>query len=132
MDEIDDAIIKILKIDSRRPFVDIANKLGVSEGTIRGRVKKMLKNGSLHFTIDYNKKLKAIVMVMTNAGVSTTKIANLIKNLGIKSVFEVSGQYDIVCFIESDEVGKINDTVERIRKINDITDTNTLIVLKND
>jgi DNA-binding Lrp family transcriptional regulator len=130
MDNLDEQILNLLKVNSRIPFVDIANKLNISEGTVRTRVKKLIKNNSLRFTIDYSKELKAIVMVSVAVGTPTTKVANLIRNLGIKSVYEVSGQHDIVCFIESDEIENINDTIEKIRKITDIVDTNTLIVLK--
>ena len=42
IDRLDDRIMEILKKDSRRPFVEIANELEVSEGTIRSRVKKLL------------------------------------------------------------------------------------------
>ncbi len=63
MDKIDEKILNLLKVNSRIPFVDIANKLGISEGTIRARVKKLIKSNSLRFTIDYSKELKAIVMV---------------------------------------------------------------------
>ena len=120
----------MLKVNSRLPFVDIANKLNISEGTVRARVKKLIKSNSLRFTIDYSKELKAIVMISVAVGTPTTKVANLIRNLGIKSIYEVSGQHDIVCFIESDEIENINDTIEKIRKITDIVDTNTLVVLK--
>ena len=130
MDKVDEKILNLLKVNSRIPFVDIANKLGISEGTVRARVKKLIKSNSLHFTIDYSKELKAIVMASVAVGTPTTKVANSIRMLGIKSVYEVSGQHDIVCFIESDEIENINDTIEKIRKITDIADTNTLIVLK--
>lgn len=120
----------MLKVNSRLPFVDIANKLNISEGTVRARVKKLIKSNSLRFTIDYSKELKAIVMISVAVGTPTTNVANLIRNLGIKSIYEVSGQHDIVCFIESDEIENINDTIEKIRKITDIVDTNTLVVLK--
>ena len=45
IDHLDDKIIEILKKDSRRPFVEIANELEVSEGTIRSRVKKLFEEG---------------------------------------------------------------------------------------
>ena len=130
MDNLDEQILDMLKVNSRLPFVDIANKLNISEGTVRARVKKLIKSNSLRFTIDYSKELKAIVMISVAVGTPTTNVANLIRNLGIKSIYEVSGQHDIVCFIESDEIENINDTIEKIRKITDIVDTNTLVVLK--
>ena len=45
IDNLDKRIITILKKDSRCPFVEIADKLGVSEGTIRSRVHRMVDEG---------------------------------------------------------------------------------------
>ena len=49
IDEINVAIIQHLK-DGRVPFKQIAEKLGVSEGTIRARVKKLQDEGVLEIT----------------------------------------------------------------------------------
>ncbi len=132
MDEIDAKIVKMLKENSRMSFVDVAKKLGVSEGTIRLRVKKLLANKELHFTIEDEKELRAIILVTTSTGAPTTKVANAIKALGIRTVYEVSGQFDIVCLIEAYDISAINDLIENIRGVNDVADTNSLIVLKND
>ncbi len=132
MDETDKTIIKLLRSNSRMPFVDIAKKLGVSEGTIRSRVKKLMNRDELHFTIDDGKDLKAIIMVATATGAPTTKVANSLRYLGIRTVYEVSGQFDIVCLIESHNISSINDMIERIRRLNGVVDTNTLMVLKED
>ena len=40
LDEIDEKIIEMLQEDSRKPFVEIAKELGVSDPTIHVRVKK--------------------------------------------------------------------------------------------
>ncbi len=130
MDSTDEKIVHMLKENSRAPFVEIAKKLGVSEGTIRARVKKLTKNGELKFTIEDEKELKAVVLIATSTGAPTTKVANAIRDLGISGVYEVSGQFDIVCFVSSHEMIKINNAIEKIRHVNDVADTNTLMVLK--
>ncbi len=130
MDKLDEQILNILKINSRITFVEIANRLNISEGAVRFRIKKMVDTDFLRFTIDYKREIKAIVMIKVAVKTPTTKIANLIKNFGINSVYEVSGKQDIICFIESNEIKNINSTVERIRKIPDIIDTDTFLVLK--
>ncbi len=43
MDEIDKKIIEILKEDSRTPFLKIAEMLGISEGAVRNRVKRLME-----------------------------------------------------------------------------------------
>lgn len=46
-DELNQQIIRLLQEDGRLPFKDIANKLSVSEGTIRNRVQWMKEAGML-------------------------------------------------------------------------------------
>ncbi|MCI0867571.1 MAG: AsnC family protein, partial [Chloroflexi bacterium] len=42
MDELDQRIMSLLQIDGRIPNAEIARKLGVSEGTVRRRVGRLL------------------------------------------------------------------------------------------
>ena len=48
MDELDLSILAALQTDGRRPFTDIAQNLGVSEGTVRNRVSKLIEQQVLH------------------------------------------------------------------------------------
>ena len=48
MDDLDLAILASLQTDGRRPFTDIAQELGVSEGTVRNRVSKLIDKKILH------------------------------------------------------------------------------------
>jgi len=45
MDDIDLEILKILKDDARVKYVDIAKKVGLTEGAVRRRIKKLLSEG---------------------------------------------------------------------------------------
>ncbi|HPP44559.1 MAG TPA: AsnC family transcriptional regulator, partial [Methanomassiliicoccaceae archaeon] len=91
----DEKIIEILKRDSRRPFVDIANQLKVSEGTIRSRVRKLVDEGIIQsFTIKTSSKnVKAIIEVKINVNINTSDVAaNIAKFDGVSEVFEVTGE----------------------------------------
>ncbi len=130
-DTTDDTIISLLKQDGRMPFVDIAKAIGLTEGAVRARVSKLRKNGSIRrFTVDTKDDVKAMVLIATSRSVSTTIVANAIKKLGIDKTYEISGNFDIVCLIESNSIEDVNSTVERIRALNGVTDTSTSLVLK--
>ena len=45
MNNVDQAIMAILQEDGRAPHVELARRLGVSEGTVRRRVAELLKGG---------------------------------------------------------------------------------------
>lgn len=48
MDKIDRAILDMLQRDGRKPFTEIAHTLGVSEGTVRNRVSRLVEDRVLH------------------------------------------------------------------------------------
>jgi len=47
LDETDRTIVACLQYDGRMPFTKIATELGLSEGTVRRRVKRMMDAGML-------------------------------------------------------------------------------------
>ncbi|WP_255496363.1 AsnC family transcriptional regulator, partial [Candidatus Nitrosotalea sp. FS] len=52
-DKTDDTIIEMLKKDSRQSFVEIGEKLGLSESAVRRRVKNLTDGGTIKkFTIE--------------------------------------------------------------------------------
>lgn len=66
IDALDRAVIMALEQDGRRPYREIARELGVSEGTVRGRVSKLIESESLKITaIGSPLKLGLDVMAIT-------------------------------------------------------------------
>jgi len=134
MDEVDKEILGILEENSRTPFLKIAKKIGVSEGTVRRRVNRLIENGSIRrFTILTApiEKIRAFILVDVVPEVPTPEISKKIQQVThVKEVYEVSGDYDIISFAKGDKVEEINDSVERIRRINGVSNTMTAIVLR--
>ncbi len=132
LDEIDNAIIRKLSGDSRTPFLSIAKELGVSEGTIRQRVAKLLKNDVIkRFTLELSTSTTAIVEIITSSSVPTQKISEKIKKLGVLKVYEVTGRFSIVAIIAADDFNKLNSVLESIRAIDGVIQTETFPVLKD-
>ncbi len=133
LDWIDEQIIDILKKDARTSFVEISERLGVSEGCIRQRVKKLVEKGIIKkFTIIVNdpRKIKAIVMVSTEAGSETEKIRKIIEKFpNVEWCCEVSGEYDIILMLSAKNIKELNEAVEKIRKINGVKTTYTNFVM---
>lgn len=133
IDHLDDKIIEILKKDSRRPFVEIANELEVSEGTIRSRVKKLFEEGIIQaFTIKTSSKnVKALVEVKIDVNVNTSEIADQIASFeGVSEVYEVTGEEDIVAIIDVTSSPQLNEIIERIRRFDNVESTRTRLILK--
>jgi Lrp/AsnC family transcriptional regulator for asnA, asnC and gidA len=133
IDHLDERIIEILKKDSRRAFVEIADELKVSEGTIRSRVRKLLEEGVIQsFTIKTSSKnVKAIIEVKIDVNVNTSEVAQSIAKFeGVSEVFEVTGEEDIVAIIDVTSSPQLNEIIERIRRFDNVQSTRTRLILK--
>ena len=133
-DKIDEKIIGYLKEDSRESFVDIGKKLKLSESAVRRRVKNLVDSKTISkFTIEIGEDnvTSAIVLVSVDSATDTSKVsAKLAKLEGVKTVYEITGQYDISVIIKAPSITEINAAIDELRKIPGVIDTNTVIILR--
>lgn len=134
LNSIDEKIIKILKNDSRKSFVEIANDIGMSESAVRRRVKNLQDIGVIkRFTLDmgYSNKTSAITLISVNSSADASTVSNHLLTLkGVEVVYEITGQYDIATVINAPTILEINSYIDEIRKIDGVSDTNTVIILR--
>lgn len=133
-DKIDEKIISYLKEDSRGSFVDIGKKLKLSESAVRRRVKNLVDGGTIKkFTLEMGEEnaTSAIVLVSVDSTTDTSKVSlKLAKLQGVKTVYEITGQYDITTIITAENIADINNSIDALRKIPGVVDTNTVIILR--
>jgi Lrp/AsnC family transcriptional regulator, regulator for asnA, asnC and gidA len=134
VDETDEKIIYILQADSRKAFVEIANEIGLSESAVRRRVKNLVDRMIIkRFTIELgaSDKTSAITLISVASTADTSAVSNQLMNLnGVKVVYEITGQYDIAAIIAAPAITDINKCIDDIRKIEGVSDTDTVIILK--
>ena len=133
-DKIDEKIINFLRNDSRESFVDIGKKLKLSESAVRRRVRNMVDNGTIKkFTVEVGDKndTSAIVLISVDSTIDTSKVSDKLTKLeGVKTVYEITGQYDITVIISAPNIAEINNSIDALRKISGVIDTNTVIILR--
>ena len=133
-DKIDERIVGYLKQDSRESFVDIGKKLKLSESAVRRRVKNLVDSKTIDkFTIELGEEnvTSAIVLVSVDSATETSKVSlKLAKLNGVKTVYEITGQYDITTIMSASSIAEINNSIDALRKITGVVDTNTVIILR--
>ena len=133
-DNIDQRIISYLKENSRESFVDIGKKLKLSESAVRRRVKNLIGSGTIKkFTLEMGEEnaTSAIVLVSVDSATDTSKVSLKLSKLdGVKTVYEITGQYDITTIISAQNIADINNSIDALRKITGVVDTNTVIILR--
>jgi Lrp/AsnC family transcriptional regulator, involved in the regulation of lysine biosynthesis len=134
LNSIDEKILGILQADSRKPFVDIATEIGLSESAVRRRVKNLLDSETIkRFTIELNttNRTSAITLISVASTADSSAVSKDLMHLkGVEIIYEITGQYDIAAIISASSVIEINRCIDEVRKIEGVSDTNTVIVLK--
>ncbi|MHB1868666.1 MAG: AsnC family transcriptional regulator [Nitrososphaerales archaeon] len=134
IDQVDERILSQLREDSRTSFVEIAKAVNLSEAAIRRRVTNLIKTGVISkFTIETNTgpQANAISLLSVNPGSPTSEISAKLRRMnGVDSIFEITGEYDVAVIVSGSNIAEINGTIDEIRKLPGIDDTNTVVVLK--
>ncbi|MEW6328831.1 MAG: Lrp/AsnC family transcriptional regulator [Candidatus Micrarchaeota archaeon] len=134
MDERDRRILEILTKDSSTPNVKIARALKVSEASVRKRVAKLRADGVIRrFTVELEESLGvgAISLVAVDPAVPTKVVAHEIMKLeGVERVYEVTGNFDLAVIFYAESAEKLNDTLDKIRHLKHVQNTDTRMILK--
>jgi len=135
MDDKDRQILRILKSDGRAGYGDIGRKVGLSEGAVRKRIKTLSDLGVIRkFTVKIGvaEGAEAITLLATNPAFPTQEVSERIRNIpNVETTYEVTGEYDIVAVISGMNVVEVNECIEKIRRVEGIMKTNTMIVLRS-
>ena len=128
MDEVDREILRLLKENSRRSYIEIGRKVSLSEGAVRRRVKNLVKEGLItRFTIEVRNEVEGIVLIKTHPS-KTRDVSEKVKKLSNK-VFEVSGEFEVASLLSASTIDEMNELVDEIRRLPGVLSTNTLIKL---
>lgn len=138
MDDLDKKIVFELQEDARRPYKKIAKKLGVSEGTVRNRVTRLIDKGilKLQARVDpfrLSHKISAVVGVNLKERDHEEKMKQIAEIPCVTSVWNATGRYDLFFEIMVDSLADLNDVLFRkdLKRIGGIAFTETFVVLSS-
>src|SRR3989337_2988572 len=120
MDDKDKEIIKILKEDGRAGYIDIGKKIGLSEGAVRKRIKTLADSGVIRkFTVKVGvaEGAEAIALLSVSPSLPTQEVSRRIREIpNVETIYEVTGEYDVVAVISGLSVAEVNECIEKIRR----------------
>jgi Lrp/AsnC family transcriptional regulator for asnA, asnC and gidA len=132
---IDKRIIRFLQVDGRRAFTEMARELGVSEGQVRQRVRRLVREGVIQIVavtdpLSLGFDLQALVGIRVDGDVRAA--AEAVGALPEADyVVIASGRYDllveILCENKEDLLRIVNDS---IRPIPGVRETETFVYLR--
>jgi len=129
LDEKDQKILSLLKQNSKMSNIDISKKLGLTEGAVRSRIKKLLDTKTIRrFTIDISSSSVLFAILMAKAKTETKKMMEDIYNLDVHfDAYEISGEYDGCIILEAENMEEIDKKIDLIRKLKSVSETRTFI-----
>lgn len=133
MDDVDRKIMAILRDNARESFTNMAELVGTSEGTVRARVKRLTDDGVIRkFTIrTAGSNVKALIEVSVTNNVNTAEVAAKIRAWdGVESVWEVTGENDIVVVADCPNTSDLNAIIDKIREVPGTQATRSRLILK--
>jgi DNA-binding Lrp family transcriptional regulator len=128
IDAIDRTILNMLQQDARVPFSKIAEKIGVSEATIRYRVKQLEKSKVIK---NYTTLLNPPKVGFSTTGIMMVKIdhenfdsaAEQIGNLPeTYHVFQNTGEYDIISVVHTHDLAHLSELRKKVQSIVGVRD----------
>ncbi len=132
IDRVNFKILRILRQDARTPFVEVARQVGMTEGAIRARVKRMTQDGTIErFTVVSRAAgIRALVAIRTRPSGSTDKVGRAVRRIGgVTSVLEVTGEQDLFALVEVVDTAALNRAIEHVRRIPAVVETQSMTVL---
>ena len=101
---------------------------------MRRRISNMVESGKIRkFTVDMDDQhlSSAITWVSVSPATPTSQVSAKIKEVkGVEVVYETAGQFDVAAVIRGASIVEVNKTVEGIRRIQGVINTNTTMVLR--
>ena len=136
IDELDHQLIRILSKDARISNRKIAADLGVTEGTVRGRIKRLQQEGMIAFTAITsfglaNRSRMAFIGVQADVD-QVKKVAAEIAELPmVNAVMITMGRFNILTFCLFNELDKLHEVAsDQILAIKGVHHVETSIAVK--
>ena len=134
IDQIDDEIIRLLQVDGRRPYTQLAKEVGLSEAAVRQRVQRLLESGIMQVvavTDPLSLGMKRGAMIAIKVEGDVKKVAFALGEMDdVVYVVLTAGNTDILAeVVVPDDEALLDLLNDRIRAIPGVVSTETSIYL---
>ncbi len=136
MDATDQQLLSLLRKDARTSVATLANKLGVSRGTVSNRITKLEDAGIIvGYTVRLKPdsqpaEIKAWMSIAVEGNETRAVIASLLGEPGVATLHDTNGRWDLLAELRAGNLAELSQVLERIRLVRGISNTETSIHLQ--
>ena len=135
LDEIDRQIIAVLQANGREPISSLANKVGLSRNATRDRLDRLERAGVIAgYSVRLGQPIPGSVarayMLMYLGGAFCERVLPEVARIPeVKTSQSLSGEIDMIAYVEGDSLESINHVRDALEKINGVKKVVTLTIL---
>lgn len=136
MDALDQQLLSLLRKDARTNVATLAQKLGVSRGTVTNRITKLEDAGIIvGYTVRLRpdaqpNEIKAWMSIAVEGNEARKVIASLLGEPGVATLHDTNGRWDLLAELRAQNLSELSKVLERIRLIRGISNTESSIHLE--
>jgi DNA-binding Lrp family transcriptional regulator len=137
MDDTDRHLISLLRDNARQPVATLAQKLGVSRGTVQNRITRLIEHGTIEgFTVRAKPdagipRIRATMMIGVEGERSDRILEVLRKFPEVRAVHTTNGRWDMVIELATENLQEFDRVLHRIRQITGVTASETSLLLSS-
>ena len=135
MDETDRRLISALRHDARASLSDLAQTLGVSRTTVRGRIERLRRAGEIvGFTVvlkgDAARDPVRGLMMLGIEGRGTDRILRQLGGLtAVRAIHSTNGRWDLLVELGTETLEDLDAILAQIRRFDGIAQSETSLLL---
>jgi len=137
LDPVDERLLALLRENARQPITSLARALKLSRASVYARLSKLERQGPIQgYTVtlraDYNRRLiRAHVMIKVLPKLSRATEQQLAAMPALTALYTVSGEHDLIAFVEAEDVGKLDALIDKIGSLEGVEKTTSSILLSS-
>jgi DNA-binding Lrp family transcriptional regulator len=137
LDDLDRALIGILRQDGRAPLSTIAKALSVSRATVQTRLDRLIESGAvLGFTVrvrqDQEGPAVRAIMSIEVAGKSTSAVIRSLHVIPeLQLLHTTNGAWDLIAEIHADNLQDFDRVLRLVRETEGVSNSETSILLSS-
>ena len=135
LDNLDQQLIELLKVNARLPVVTLAKSLACARSTVQLRLKALEDSGVISgYTVSVKKRqqdssIRAMVLISSDSKTEFDVIKGLTRRHEIVKLYSISGRYDLCAILMTESTQELDAVIDKIRAIKGVVDTFSTIVL---
>jgi len=135
MDQLDQNLIGRLRLNARESVAELARQLNTSRSTVQDRLTRLEKNGVIKGYVvnldeaTHGQRIRSFISISIgaqNAGMITAELKTF---HNVNAIYTVSGKFDLMVEIGTNETSDMDKILDRICEIPGVIKTETSIVL---